>query len=397
MDAQPLPAPNTDRDLIPKGFPPNHYAQLVLQHLPGAGAATRARLVEHFGSAPEALDRPLRELSPWLKEEARGALMEYREGGGRSALARRVRRDIDWLEKHPEVQLLALEDDDYPPLLKEVRRAPPLLFVRGSVTALSLPQLAVVGSRNPSSGGRDNVRQFSAYLAARGFAITSGLALGVDGIAHKSALEAEGVTIAVLGTGIDRIYPARHRTLADDILESGGALVSEFPLNTSAQPANFPQRNRIISGLSGGTLVVEAALRSGSLITARYALQQNREVFAIPGSIHNPLARGCHRLIREGGTLVETARDIVEQLGGYLGYQQSLFEGDSSDAPVLDLCEQEHRVLTALGHDPQDLDSLVDHSGMDVGELSSHLMGLQLKGIVTETAAGFVRVPQRAE
>jgi len=397
MDAHSLPRSNADLDLIPQGFPPNHYAQLVLQHLPGAGAATRARLVEHFGSALEALDRPTDELRPWLKDEAQSALAEYRQSGERSTLARQVKRDIDWLEKHPEVQLLSLEDDDYPPLLKEVRRAPPLLFVRGSVTALSLPQLAVVGSRNPTSGGRDNVRQFSAYLAARGFAITSGLALGVDGIAHKSALEAEGLTIAVLGTGIDRVYPARHRILANDILEAGGALVSEFPLNTSAQPGNFPQRNRIISGLSGGTLVVEAALRSGSLITARYALQQNREVFAIPGSIHNPLARGCHRLIREGGTLVETARDIVEQLGGYLGYQQSLFEDDSKEAPALNLCEQEQAVLTALGYDPQDLDSLVDNSDMDVGELSSHLMGLQLKGIVTETAAGFVRVPQRAQ
>lgn len=367
----------------------HHFSHLLLQRLPSAGAAKRARLLEHFGSASAVIDQPVEALQGWLEPDARAALADYHRDPKASALARRARKDLDWLAEHPEVQVLSLEDDDYPPLLRETRRAPPLLFVRGSVTALSMPQIAMVGSRNPSTGGRDNARQFAAFLAGRGFAITSGLAMGVDGFAHAGALDVEGVTIGVVGTGIDRVYPARHRQLADDIVAGGGAVVSEFPLRTSPQPANFPQRNRIISGLSGGTLVVEAALKSGSLITARYALQQNREVFAIPGSIHNPLARGCHRLIREGATLVETARDIVEQLGGYLGYQNDLFA--TSQEASLELSEKERHILDALGHDPADLDTLADNSHLDVGELSALLIGLQLKGAVAETAAGFER------
>ncbi|WP_341936808.1 DNA-processing protein DprA [Marinimicrobium sp. C2-29] len=369
-----------------------HHAHLVLQRLPRAGASARARLVEHFGSAQRVLEQSAPDLAPWLEAEAREALADYQDHLSRSALGEQVQRDRDWLAQHPDVQLLALEEDAYPPLLKEIRRAPPLLYVRGDLTALSLPQLAVVGSRNPSTGGRDNARQFSAFLAARGFAITSGLALGVDGFAHAGALDAEGVTLGVMGTGIDRVYPARHRRLADQMLAQGGALISEFPLGLGPQASHFPQRNRIISGLCGGTLVVEAALKSGSLITARFALQQNREVFAIPGSIHNPLARGCHRLIREGATLVETARDIVEQLGGYLGYQGELFADESAASELPGLNDEERAVVKALGYDPQDLDSLAQHSNLDVGTLSAHLVGLQLKGVVSETASGFVRV-----
>lgn len=369
----------------------HHYFHLLLQHLPGAGAARRARLLERFGNASAVFRQTRDMLQPWLNPEALSALFEYQQSPKTSRLYQRAQKDLDWLMEHPEVSVISVEDEDYPPLLKEIRRAPPLLFVRGSVNALSMPQIAMVGSRNPSTGGRDNARQFAAFLAGRGFAITSGLALGVDGYAHNGALDASGITIGVLGTGIDRLYPARHKKLAQQILDNGGALVSEFPIGTSPQPANFPQRNRIISGLSGGTLVVEAALKSGSLITARYALQQNREVFAIPGSIHNPLARGCHRLIREGATLVETARDIVEQLGGYLGYQESLFTTGADQQPEMDLTNGEQRVLNALGHDPMDLDSLADHSEMDVGELSACLISLQLKGAVAETAAGFER------
>lgn len=372
----------------------HHLAHLLLQRLPGAGAAARARLVEHFGSAGAVLEAPTSQLSPWLDQEALDTLKAYHTHPDSHPLARVLATDRDWLEAHPEVQLVAREDADYPPLLREIDRAPPLLYLRGSRSALSLPQLAVVGSRNPSPGGADNARQFAAYLARQGFAITSGLALGVDGLAHSGALQAEGVTIAVMGTGIDRIYPARHRKLAREILDKGGALISEFPLGTSPQAANFPQRNRIISGLSGGTLVVEAALKSGSLITARYALKQNREVFAIPGSIHNPLARGCHRLIREGATLVETAADIVQELNAYLGYQYSLLEpetGDSESELVPDLSGEERSLLKALGHDPCSLDALVELTGLPVGELSALLIELELKGCVVETAAGYTR------
>ena len=374
----------------------HHLSHLLLQRLPGAGAAARIRLVEHFGSAAAVLEQPVTQLSSWLDQEALEALEAYRANPETDPLARAMTADRGWLEAHPEVQLLAREDSDYPPLLREIDRAPPLLYLRGSRAALSLPQLAVVGSRNPSPGGADNARQFSAYLARQGFAITSGLALGVDGLAHAGALSVDGVTLAVMGTGIDRIYPVRHKKLAQEILDKGGALISEFPLGTLPQAANFPQRNRIISGLSGGTLVVEAALKSGSLITARYALQQNREVFAIPGSIHNPLARGCHRLIREGATLVETAQDIVQELAAYLGYQYSLLE-DSAPVAVRfqalnePLSVEQQTLLEAIGHDPRSLDSLLEQTQLPVGDLSALLVELQLEGLVEETASGYIQ------
>ena len=374
----------------------HHHSHLLLQRLPGAGASVRARLVEQFGSASAVLEQPIAQLSPWLDQEALEALDAYQADPETDPLARALAADCDWLEAHPEVQLLAREDADYPPLLREIDRAPPLLYLRGSPAALSLPQLALVGSRNPSPGGADNARQFSAYLARQGFAITSGLALGVDGLAHAGALSVDGVTLAVMGTGIDRIYPARHKKLAQEILDKGGALVSEFPLGTSPQAGNFPQRNRIISGLSGGTLVVEAALKSGSLITARYALRQNREVFAIPGSIHNPLARGCHQLIREGATLVETSADIVQELNAYLGYQYSLLEDSQSvsAAPqglAKTLSLEQQALLKAIGHDPRGLDSLLEQTQLPVGEVSALLIELQLEGLVEETASGYIQ------
>jgi DNA processing protein len=288
-------------------------------------------------------------------------------------------------------------------LLREIPRPPPLLFVRGDPTCLSLPQLAIVGSRNPSGGGVENAERFAHYLAERGFAITSGLALGVDAAAHRGALRAGGKTIAVMGTGIDLIYPSRHRQLAQDIIGSGGALVSEFPLGTASHACNFPQRNRIISGLSGGTLVVEAAVQSGSLITASYALQHDREVFAIPGSIHNPLARGCHQLIRQGATLVETAQDIVDQLAGLLSYKRQEIKSARAPQPELftepagagdepELCAAEQNLLQALGYDPLSVDLLAERTGLDVGNLSAQLIGLEIKGLIQQVGACYQRL-----
>jgi len=262
--------------------------------------------------------------------------------------------------------------------------------------------LAIVGSRSPSGGGAENAERFAHYLAERGFAITSGLALGIDAAAHRGALRAGGKTIAVMGTGINLIYPSRHRQLAQDIIDSGGALVSEFPLGTASHACNFPQRNRIISGLSGGTLVVEAAVQSGSLITASYALQHDREVFAIPGSIHNPLARGCHQLIRQGATLVETAQDIVDQLAGLLSYkrqevkstkalQPELFpEVDAEEESGLSALEQD--LLQALGYDPLPVDLLAERTGLDVGNLSAQLIGLEIKGLIQQVGACYQRL-----
>ncbi len=280
---------------------------LALNRTPGVGTVTFHDLLERYGDPAGVFTSGTAHpsLSPassaWLKDPDWDL----------------VDQDLRWLEG-PDNHLLTLGHPDYPTLLAELPDAPPLLFVHGDPGVLSLPQLAIVGSRNPTPGGESTARDFARHLAAAGVTVTSGLALGVDGAAHEGALDAEGVTVAVMGTGLDRVYPARHRDLAHRIAVRG-ALVSEFAPGTPPKGDHFPRRNRIISGLSLGTLVVEAALRSGSLITARLASEQGREVFAIPGSIHNPLARGCHALIRQGAKLVETGQDILDELGPLAG------------------------------------------------------------------------------
>jgi len=289
-------------------------------------------------------------------------------------------------------------DPAYPRLLRDIADAPAALFIQGDPELLGLPQIAIVGSRNATPDGRDTARRFANYLAGRGFCITSGLAEGVDAAAHAGALAASGTTVAVCGTGLDRIYPARHVELAERI-RAAGALVSEFPPDTPPLRANFPRRNRIISGLSLGTLVVEAGLTSGSLITARLAAEQGREVFAIPGSIHNPLAKGCHRLIRQGAKLVETAEDIVEELGGLLG-ELALAPGASPGAepgPVA-VAPEYAALLDAMGWSPVDVDSLVGRCGLTTGEVSSMLLILEMEGHVRSLSGGrYSRTPQNAD
>jgi DNA processing protein len=283
---------------------------------------------------------------------------------------------------------ITIQDALYPPLLKELADPPPLLFVRGNVELLSLPQIAIVGSRNPSSLGKDTAFDFAKSLSQCGFVITSGLALGIDAASHQGALSAGGWTIAVAGTGLDRIYPARHKELATEIVNKG-AMVSEFPPGTTAKANHFPRRNRIISGLSQGLLVVEAAKQSGSLITARMALEQNREVFAIPGSIHNPLARGCNALIREGAKLVETTQDILEELNQY--NQQDEYFVTSTMQSTLDLAQQ--TLLNRVMFSPTSIDELVTKSGESVEIISSMLLILELQGYLEAIAGGcYVRI-----
>lgn len=298
----------------------------------------------------------------------------------------------NWLSR-PDAHLLTPADAGYPALLREIANPPAQLFVLGNVDALTLPQLAIVGSRNATPSGAETAHSFALHLAARGFCITSGLAEGIDAAAHRGALAAAGRTIAVCGTGLDIVYPRHHRQLVEDIVASGGVLVSEFAPGTTVLPANFPRRNRLISGLSVGTLVVEASLRSGALITARHAMEQDREVFAIPGSIHNPLARGCHRLIRNGAKLVETADDIVEELGSLLAsLQQSGATGTAENAPeaasAAEPDAQYAQLLNAMGWDPVDADSLVTRSGLTIGEVSSMLLLLELQGLVRALSGG---------
>ncbi len=368
----------------------NQRAWLALSRVPGLGRAEAIRVADRLGSAPAVVEAPDAEL---------------RRAGFSDAQIRHLHRpdpdalaaDAAWLagEGH---HLLVADDTDYPALLLRIPDPPPVLYVQGEPAALWTPQLAVVGSRNPTPGGRDNARSFCRYLARSGLTITSGLAAGVDGEAHAGALESGGATIAVAGTGLDRVYPARHRDLAHRIA-GRGALVSELPPGTGARREHFPSRNRIISGLSLGVLVVEAGIQSGSLITARHAVEQGREVFAIPGSIHNPMSRGCHRLIRQGAKLVETAADIVEELAPMareLGeHLDRLLSPPEVPGEIGDDAQKRHpldpdeeKVLEAVGYDPTSVDLVVQRTGLTPESVSSMLLIMEMRGLVAASGGG---------
>lgn len=294
-----------------------------------------------------------------------------------------------WLEVGDQ-HVLELGTDGYPAMLSELPDAPARLFVKGDLDVLRAPALAIVGSRNPTRGGEQNAFEFARFMAGAGFVIVSGLASGIDAAAHRGAIAAGGFTVAFLGSGVDIVYPASNRDLAHQVA-ANGALVSEFPLGAEPRRAYFPQRNRLISGLSLGTLVVEAARRSGSLITARLAAEQGREVFAIPGSIHNPLSRGCHRLIRDGAKLVESADDVFSELGPLAGH--ALGKAKYVAQERLDL-EQERddeeyvKLRKLLGYDPVDIDTLVSQSGLTIEQVSSMLLILELDGSVEKLSGG---------
>lgn len=296
--------------------------------------------------------------------------------------------DLTWLHKSG-CEFIALADVRYPPLLREIH-APPLgLYVKGDVKNLAEPQLAIVGSRNPTAQGRELAEQFALELAKSGLVITSGLALGIDAASHRGALAGGGKTIAVMGTGLRHIYPAGHQNLAEKIVEQG-LLISEFPPDTLPKANHFPARNRIISGLSLGVLVVEAAERSGSLITARCALEQNREVFAIPGSIHNPLARGCHQLLRQGAKLVETAKDVLEELGSrFATLGRPVVKKAGSCLSMVE--PRLAPIFEQIGYEVTALDVIIYRSGLTAGEVSSMLLELELQGHVHVVSGGYVR------
>ena len=297
-----------------------------------------------------------------------------------------VATDLNWVNQ-PDNAVVTIYDPLYPPQLKEIDSPPALLFTRGNKQLLSQPQISIVGSRNPSPLGHQTAIDFSQSLAQQGFTITSGLALGIDAASHQGALNVNGDTIAVTGTGLDRVYPARNKALASNIANSG-LLISEFPPGTSAKANHFPRRNRIISGLCLGLLVVEAAKKSGSLITARMALEDNREVFAIPGSIHNPLARGCNALIKEGAKLVENTQDILDELGEY--NQQPEDISPEILKSTLDLEQQ--NLLNLIMFSPTSVDWLVEKSGFSVEVISSMLLMLELQGCIATTPGGYIRI-----
>ena len=347
---------------------------LALLRVPGVGPQTLSRLLEHFQAQQvfQVSSASLRAIG--LSDKVIEALQ--------TPNWQQVEQDLAWLEQ-PENFAITWLDTAYPQQLLQINNPPPILFVKGNPELLKMPQIAMVGSRNPSALGIKTAVEFAESLAATGFTITSGLALGIDAASHQGALNVKGFTIAVAGTGLDRVYPASHKDLANRIVQQG-ALVSEFPPGTQAKPDHFPRRNRIISGLCQGLLVVEAAQQSGSLITARLALEQNREVFAIPGSIHNPLARGCNALIRQGAKLVETVEDVFEELGQH--YQSpSAFDADISQT-ALDL--EHENLLKLIAYSPTTVDTLVQESGWSVEKISSILLVLELQGYIASAAGG---------
>lgn len=362
-------------------------AWIRLLHLPGIGAVQLNQLLDRFVS-PEAIFSQApqsNELTTKIRETLRhhAALPQQR-----------IEESLNWLQTAGN-NIVTRNSGNYPELLKQLRDAPPVLFTIGNAGLLSSPQIAIVGSRNPTRSGSDTATEFARYFATVGLTVTSGLALGIDTASHEGALKGDGATIAVLGTGPDRVYPASNRELAHQIVQQGGLIVTEFPPGTQPIAGNFPKRNRIISGLSLGTLVVEAALKSGSLITARLATEQGREVFAIPGSIHNPLARGCHRLIKDGAKLVETAADLLEELAPQLRLEldnnlphiESQIEHESPpqlDRDYLDL-------LQIIGDGPTPANQLIEMSGLTANIVSSMLLQLELQGYVALNPGGYSR------
>ena len=312
-----------------------------------------------------------------------------------------IENALNWAEQENQ-RMLTLLDDDYPFLLRQIGTAPPVLFVRGSVAALNLPQVAMVGSRDYSPYGEYWAAHFAAELVKHGMAVTSGLAVGIDGFCHQRALAEGGITIAVLGSGLDQVYPARHKKLAERIVAAGGALVSEFFPNQPPLAENFPRRNRIISGLSLGTLVVEASLNSGSLITARYALEQGREVFALPNAVQSRYAVGCHKLIKEGALLTESVEDILQAVRFQRQpelRQTALFaplqavekaENFAKNLPEMTACQQ--RIFGNLSLEPTCVDDLAEAVDISVESLLAELLTMELSGAVRQVDGGYVKV-----
>lgn len=345
-------------------------AWLRLIETPYVGRESARRLLAAFGSPEAAIGASVAARRAVVGPAAATALASAPESF--DAL---LQATLAWLEAPapPARHFVALGDPRYPQSLLETADPPLALYLQGRVELLAAASLAIVGSRNPTPQGLENARAFAAHLSNAGLTVVSGLALGIDAAAHEGGLEGAGSTIAVVGTGLDIVYPRRHHRLAHRITDAG-LLVSEYSLGTPSLDFNFPARNRIIAGLTQGTLVVEAALPSGSLITARLAAEAGREVFAIPGSIHSPQSRGCHALLKQGAKLVETGADILEELSG------SSSAARSAGAPVGPAAR--HPVLEALGFDPTGLDALVARTGMSAAELSAKLLDLELEGRV---------------
>ena len=359
---------------------PDIEACLALALVPGVGALSQRRLVEHFGSARAALSASRHDVAHVLGDT--NAARQFARGCDRAA----VEKTLAWAALAGN-HVVAFEDSRYPRLLREIHDPPQLLYARGRMELLNAETIAIVGSRNPTPQGSRDAEAFAHALSEAGLTVVSGLALGIDAAAHRGGLAGASASIAVMGTGVDRIYPLANRELGER-LATEGCLVSELPLATPPDKRNFPRRNRLISGLSRGVLVVEAARQSGSLITANQALEQGRDVFAIPGSIHAPLCKGCHALIKEGATLVECADDVMQALG--LDAACAPGDADAAESATRDA------VLRAIGHATLSIDQLVDLTGLAAPRLAAHLARLEMHGRVAALPGGrFQRAAER--
>ena len=382
------------------------HTVLKLSAIKGLGLKTFHFLYQEFGSVEAIVQAEFSQLqSLGIKSAICRSISKVSSG---PSTAGTIDKILSWANQKNQY-VLCLEDQDYPSQLKEIYCPPPVIYLKGQLSAFHLPSVAVVGSRKPSVSGIDHAFTFARDLSLSGLCINSGLAIGIDGAAHQGALQSDGVTCGVLATGLDIVYPKQHYSLAEQIIEKG-ALVSEMSLGALPIPSSFPRRNRIISGLSHGVLVVEASLKSGSLITANYALEQNREVYAIPGSIDNPVSAGCHALIKQGAQLVETASDILEEVSlGQSSFQigskplsaiKSVQISDkivvkqqqSSDINLYEhLLEPEKTVMHYVGFQCVSFDLLVHHTALPIHELTHLLVGLELKGELCCVPGGYQR------
>lgn len=373
--------------MVENALPADYVARLQLYHCSQIGAVSYRKLIEKFGDAESCLvanSNDLRDIG----------LNKTQIESIQNSSQQHIESTIDWLES-TENNIVFSDQTDYPKFLRNIDEPPPLLFCKGDISLLNDPQIAIVGSRNATGSGKQIAFDFAESLAQAGIAITSGLANGIDAAAHQGALNARtGKTIAVVATGLDRVYPASHKPLAEKIINNG-VLISEFTLGTRPMAGHFPRRNRIISGLSLGVLVVEAALKSGSLITARHANEQGKEVFAIPGSIHNALSKGCHQLIRQGAKLVESNEDILFELQGQL--KQSLSEkvqrktSDSKENSS-ELDKAQSKILECIDFEPTSIDQIVQRSNISTDNVSASLLSMELNGWIAAESGQYRRL-----
>ena len=357
---------------------------LRMHEIQGLGRQTTYQLLKAFGSAEAIFAASHANLRKVVSDDIANQIKA-------ETVSDQIKITLEWLAE-PNNHLITLADEDYPRLLLETPDPPPILFAKGQLSCLQQPSIAIVGSRNPTAQGEKNAHDFAMLLAEFGFTIVSGLAIGIDAAAHRGALASKGKTIAVVGTGLDIVYPAKHRELAHEIIKQG-LLISEFSLGTPSLPQNFVQRNRVISGLSMGCLVVEASLQSGSLITAKFATEQDRDVFAIPGSIHSPQSKGCHQLIKQGAKLVDAVQDIVHELKSEHFVSLAAMPLKKNFIPAKNTSPEEiphadKALLDLMSFEPVTVEYLLQHSGLTSDTLSSILISLELDNKIASMPGG---------